>query len=77
MDGQARLIVRHLIIGLILFLLWTWPGGLIWNRIEPRILGLPFSAFWVGILMPIAMLINAITYYRASLQLEEKEAQQG
>ncbi len=27
----------------------TWPGMLVANRIEPRILGLPLSFFWVAL----------------------------
>lgn len=26
----------------------TWPGMLLGNRIEPRILGLPFAMIWVA-----------------------------
>ena len=27
----------------------TWPGMLPFNRIEPMILGLPFSMFWIAL----------------------------
>jgi len=27
----------------------TWPGMLLFNRIEPLLLGLPFSMFWIAL----------------------------
>jgi hypothetical protein len=44
-------------------LLLTWPGMLLFNRVEPRVLGLPFVMFWIAlwvVLVGVALaLLNA------------------
>lgn len=27
----------------------TWPGALLFNRVRPFVLGMPFSMFWVAL----------------------------
>lgn len=46
------------------FLLYLWPGGLLANTIEPRILGFPFYVFWVMFLLPLVNFVNLLLYAR-------------
>ena len=42
----------------------TWPGALLSARIEPMILGLPFSFFWsaawVALALPVLLLVDQV-----------------
>lgn len=40
---------------LVFLFLTTWPGALIFNRVEPLILGLPFNLFCLALLILIAL----------------------
>jgi uncharacterized membrane protein YidH (DUF202 family) len=35
----------------------TWPGILPFNRVEPKILGLPFSMVWVALWVTLCALV--------------------
>ena len=48
----------------------VWPGyGWFGNRIEPYVLGLPFSLFWIILWVLLSLL--ALTLYHASSQHQE------
>jgi hypothetical protein len=38
----------------------TWPGMVPFNRIEPKILGLPFSMAWVAFWVALSFLVLAV-----------------
>ena len=35
----------------------TWPGMMPFNRIDPMILGLPFSMFWIALWVFLSFLV--------------------
>ncbi|MEM8800588.1 MAG: hypothetical protein AAGF15_10970, partial [Pseudomonadota bacterium] len=42
---------------ILVFLLATvWPGALLFNRVEPLILGLPFNLFFIALLAGVSSL---------------------
>ena len=38
----------------------TWPGMLPFNRIHPRVLGLPFSMFWIALWVFTSFLVLVV-----------------
>jgi hypothetical protein len=56
--GLARVVWTHVVLVLAFF----WPGGLLWNRVEPSVLGLPFSVFAEAILLPLLIFLNTAVY---------------
>jgi hypothetical protein len=54
-----RLITRALV-HVALTLAFLLPGGLVWNRLDPWILGLPFSVFVEALLLPLLIFANAV-----------------
>ena len=56
--GVARVAWVHVVLVLAFF----WPGGLVWNRVEPWVLGLPFSVFAVTLLLPFLIFVNMAVY---------------
>jgi hypothetical protein len=57
-------LVRHALIHVALLLIYFLPGGLIWNREDVSIFGLPLSIFMWWILLPILIFINAALFVR-------------
>lgn len=57
--GRLRL---HLGIQIVLVLLYFLPGGLLWNRVEPLVLGLPFSVFVTAVALPVLFVLNMVFY---------------
>lgn len=53
----------HFGIYVILLAAMVWPLFLLFNRIEPYILGLPFNLFW-GFLILVLITINTYMLYR-------------
>ena len=51
---------RGILIHVVLVLVFFLPGGLIWNRMDPWILGLPFSVFMVAVLLPLLIFLNVV-----------------
>jgi hypothetical protein len=62
--GPGRRFLIHFTIHVVLVLLYFLPGGLIWNRIEPLIFGLPFGIFMWWILLPALVIINMALFVR-------------
>jgi hypothetical protein len=65
MSGKGNGIVRLTRIGtavfFILFVLAvTWPGMVPFNRIEPLVLGLPFSMFWIALWVFCSFLVLVV-----------------
>lgn len=61
--GGARAGTRlllHVTVHVILMLLYFLPGGLIWNRVEPLIVGVPFGVFVTALLLPALMVGNML-----------------
>lgn len=51
-------------------------GGLLWNRVDPEVLGFPFSVFVVAVLLPALIFLNAAAYVR-SFWREDMEVTEG
>jgi hypothetical protein len=54
--------IRRVRVGAVIFLLLfaaavTWPGMVPANRIEPLILGLPFSMVWIALWVVLSFLV--------------------
>ncbi|WP_298301431.1 hypothetical protein [uncultured Erythrobacter sp.] len=48
---------------LVLFLLGTtWPGAMLFNHVEPLMLGLPFNLFVLAVLISFALVLLAALY---------------
>ena len=62
--GMIRVISGYVLVHLGLILLFFLPGGLIWNRLDPWILGWPFSAFATALLLPLLIFINVLALVR-------------
>jgi hypothetical protein len=57
-------LVQHALIHVVLLLIYFLPGGLIWNRDDVSIFGLPLSVFMWWIFLPVLIFINAALYVR-------------
>jgi hypothetical protein len=55
--GARRLFVAWLIIATVVL---VWPGILPFNRIEPRIFGLPFVIVWVALWVVLGFVVLLI-----------------
>jgi hypothetical protein len=42
----------------------TWPGMVPFNRIDPLILGLPFSMFWIALWVFLSFLVLLLVHGR-------------
>lgn len=51
----------------------TWPGVLYFNRIEPRILGLPFNFAWVAAWIVLSFAILALLEWTVSRDEDASE----
>lgn len=60
--GRYRYLLHF---GVYVVLLGTvvWPGFVVFNRIEPYVLGLPFNMFWVTLVLAF-ITINSYLLYR-------------
>jgi len=48
---------------MLLFLLaTTWPVAMVFNRVEPLLLGLPFNLFVLALLISIALVVLSVLY---------------
>lgn len=63
-SGLGPRLVSHAVVHVVLVLAYFLPGGLGWNRIEPWVLGLPFSAFVEMLLLPALIVINIAVLVR-------------
>lgn len=50
----------------------TWPGFLLFNRVTPIILGLPFNLFFIALLITVGMGVLFILYRSEQRRDEEK-----
>ena len=58
---SVRWVRRGTAIFFVLFVLAvTWPGMLPFNRIQPLVLGLPFSMFWIALWVFCSFLVLLI-----------------
>jgi len=55
-------------------LFWFWPGGLLWNSVEPKILGVPFNVVMWCLILPIIHIIHMVYCYRWRHAEDEEEA---
>jgi hypothetical protein len=62
--GTTRHMARHALIQAVLILLLFLPGGLVWNRVDPWVLGWPFSTFVTAVLLPLLIFANVVAYVR-------------
>ncbi len=53
-------LIRHALIHVFLILCFLFPGGLLWNRVEPHLAGLPFSVFVETLLLPFLIALNLL-----------------
>ena len=51
-------IIRHALIHIFLCLCFLLPGGLLWNRVDPHVAGLPFSVFIETLILPFLIALN-------------------
>ena len=58
----GRRLLIHLGIQVVLILLYFLPGGLIWNRVEPVVFGLPFAVLVTALLLPLLFWLNMLLY---------------
>ena len=56
---MPRRLIRHALIHVFLCLCFLLPGGLLWNRLEPHLAGLPFSVFVETLMFPFLIALNA------------------
>ena len=47
---------------LLFFLSAVWPGAMLFNRIEPFVLGLPFNLFFIALMIVGALCLLAALY---------------
>jgi len=47
---------------LVFLLATTWPGAIVFNRVQPLILGLPFNLFFIAVLIVCALGLLAALY---------------
>ena len=71
MDNTKKILI---IIQVILWFVYFWPIGVLANRIEPLVLGLPFYFFWTWVLVPIIVFINMALYAIYSGKKDESGA---
>lgn len=57
---MPRRLIRHALIHIFLCLCFLLPGGLLWNRVEPHLAGLPFSVFVETLMVPFLIALNAL-----------------
>jgi hypothetical protein len=69
-------LVRHVSIHVVLMFAYFLPGGLLWNRVDPEVLGLPFSVFVEAVLLPALIFLNAAAFVRSFWQ-EDKGVTEG
>lgn len=62
--SMPRRLRVHLAIHVLLLLVYFVPGGLIWNRLEPSVFGVPFGVFMWWIALPTLMILNVVMYVR-------------
>ena len=58
-------LIRHALIHVFLILCFFLPGGLLWNRVEPHLAGLPFSVFVETLLLPFLIALNLLALFWA------------
>ncbi len=58
-------LIRHALIHVFLTLCFLLPGGLLWNRVEPHLAGLPFSVFVETLLLPFLIALNLVGLFWA------------
>jgi len=73
MDSRKK---KHIIFQAFLFFVYFWPIGVLANRIEPFVMGLPFYFFWTWVLIPFIAFINMTLYalYSAKKDKENSDA---
>jgi len=73
-EGMPRAVRRayigYVIYFVVVLLCTVWPVYLIGNRVEPYVLGTPFSMFWI-ILVLIASLLGLAHLYRFEQRRKE------
>ncbi len=47
---------------LVFLLATTWPGAMLFNRVQPFVLGLPFNLFFIALLIIGALGLLAVLY---------------
>ncbi len=57
---MPRRLIRHALIHVFLCLCFLLPGGLLWNRVEPHLAGLPFSVFVETLMLPFLIALNLL-----------------
>ena len=57
---MPRRLIRHALIHLFLCLCFLLPGGLLWNRVDPHLAGLPFSVFVTTLMLPFLIALNLL-----------------
>jgi len=57
---MPRRLIRHALIHVFLSLCFFLPGGLLWNRLEPHVAGLPFSVFIEVLMLPFLIALNLL-----------------
>lgn len=60
--ARRRYVLHALVYALILLGL-LWPTVLLFNRVEPLVLGMPFVLFWIALAL-LFVLVNTAALYR-------------
>lgn len=68
-------ILTHVIWMLVLYGIFVWPGAMLFNRIEPKILGIPLYVFMVWVVGPLLALANVVIYVRNFWPVDTAEMQ--
>ena len=69
MSGRMKI---HIFLNIVFLLFWFWPGGLLWNSVEPRIGGIPFNIIMWMIILPIINFAHMVYCFRWRVA-EDKE----
>jgi len=73
---MPRRLIRHALIHVFLTLCFFLPGGLLWNRVDPHLMGLPFSVFVETFLLPFFIALNLLGLLWACWQDDQSHMQQ-
>ncbi len=71
LSGKMKMHIWLIIMWLIF---WFWPGGLLFNSIEPHILGIPFNIIMWMLILPIIHIVHMVYCFRWRNAQDQAEA---
>lgn len=63
-QGWSRGDTRVAVVGVVLLLALTFPGYALANRVDPILLGMPFSMFWIVLWVVIGAVALLVVYFK-------------